>query len=289
MPAEGATPGAPIVRRAPTFWQRLLRDRWAKGALVVLGAVVLMAVFAPLIAPYDPNAPDFMAIRQSPSGDHLLGTDATGRDLLSRVIYGSRVSLAVALVAVIISGTIGVAIGAASGFFGGWVDAILQRITEVFLAFPSLLLIITVATALGPSLRNAMIIIGVFGWVSLSRLTRAEILSLRERDFILAARTVGASTPRLILRHLLPNASGPLIVNTVYGLRAAILAEAGLSFIGVGVPPPTPSWGNMINIASSMTFLQSMPYAWIPPTCLLVVVVVAFSFLGDAIARVVRR
>jgi peptide/nickel transport system permease protein len=277
------------VRRAPTFWQRLLRDRWARGSLIVLGLVVVMAVFAPVVAPFDPNKPDFTAIRQSPNADHVLGTDATGRDLLSRVIYGSRISLSVALVAVLISGTIGVSIGAASGFFGGWIDASLQRVTEVFLAFPSLLLIITVATALGPSLRNAMIIIGVFGWVGLIRLTRAEILSLRERVFILAARTVGASTPRLILRHLLPNASGPLIVNTVYGLRAAILAEAGLSFIGVGVPPPTPSWGNMINIASSMTFLQGMPYAWIPPTCLLVIVVVAFSFLGDAVARIARH
>lgn len=286
---EIAAPAAAVaVRRAPTFRRRILRDRPARVALLVLGLVTTLAIFAPLVAPYDPNEPNFTAIRESPSNAHLFGTDAVGRDVLSRVIYGSRVSLAVAAVAVLISATIGVAIGSLSGFFGGWIDAILQRITEIFMAFPSLLLIITVATALGPSLRNAMIIIGVFGWVTLSRLMRAEVMSLKERDFILAARTVGASPPRLILRHLLPNASGPLIVNAVYGLRGAILAEAGLSFLGAGVPPPTASWGNMINIANSMTYLQGMPYAWIPPTCMLVVVVVAFSFLGDAIARAVR-
>jgi peptide/nickel transport system permease protein len=134
-----------------------------------------------------------------------------------------------------------------------------------------------------------MIIIGVFGWVSLSRLIRVEVLSLKEQEFITAARTVGSSTPRLILRHLLPNASGPIVVNLVFGLRAAILAEAGLSFLGVGVPPPTASWGNMINIANSITYLQSMPYAWIPPTVMLIVVVVAFSFLGDSIVRSMRR
>ncbi|HET8522403.1 MAG TPA: ABC transporter permease, partial [Thermomicrobiales bacterium] len=232
-----------VLRVAPTFRQRLLRDRWSGGSLIILALFVLIAVFAPLIAPYDPNKPDFLAIRQGPSSAHLLGTDAVGRDLLSRVIFGSRVSLSVAAVAVLISATIGIAIGSVSGFFGGWVDAVLQRITEVFMAFPSLLLIITAATALGPSLRNTMIIIGVFGWVTLSRLMRAEMLSLKEQDFVTAARAIGASTPRLIVRHLLPNASGPLIVNAVYGLRGAILAEAGLSFIGAGVPQPTASWG----------------------------------------------
>src|SRR5699024_1617673 len=148
----------------------------------------------------------FLAIRQAPSAEHWFGTDAVGRDVLSRVIYGGRMSLAVAVVAVLISGTIGLTVGSLSGFFGGWIDAVLQRVTEVFLAFPSLLLIITVAAALGPSVRNVMIIIGVFGWVTLSRLMRVEILSLRERDFMLAARTTGASMPRQVIRHLLPNA-----------------------------------------------------------------------------------
>lgn len=277
-----------IARAAPTFRRRLLRDRSARASLVVLGVVVALALLAPLVAPYDPDAPDFLAIQQPPSGGHPFGTDAVGRDVLSRVIYGGRVSLAVAAVAVLISASLGVLVGSVSGFFGGWVDTVLQRVTEIFMAFPSLLLIITVAAALGPSLRNVMLIIGLLGWVALSRLMRAEVLSLRERDFILAARTVGASTPRLVVRHLLPNASGPLIVNTVYGLRGAILAEAGLSFIGAGVPQPTASWGNMINVASSMTYLQGTPWVWIPPTAMLVVVVVAFSFLGDAIGRVAR-
>lgn len=277
------------MRQSTSFRRRLWRDNRARVSIVVLVLVGILAIFAPLWAPYDPNEPNFMAIRAEPSRDHLFGTDSTGRDLLSRVIFGSRVSLAVAVVAVLISGTIGIAVGSLSGFFGGWVDAVLQRITEVFIAFPTLLLIITVATAVGPSLRNAMIIIGVFGWVGLSRLIRVEILSLKEQEFITAARTVGNSTPRLIMRHLLPNASGPIVVNLVFGMRAAILAEAGLSFLGVGVPPPTASWGNMINIANSITYLQSMPWAWIPPTIMLIVVVVSFSFLGDAIVRTMRR
>lgn len=278
----------PNARIAPSLLRRLLRDKWSVAALVVLIVVIALAIFAPIIAPYDPNKSDFRAIRQPPSAQHLLGTDTVGRDILSRVIYGSRVSLSIAAVAVFISAALGVAIGSISGVFGGWIDAVLQRCTEVFMAFPSLLLIITVATALGPSLRNAMLIIGIFGWVGVSRLMRAEILSLKERDFVLAARATGVPTPRLIMRHLLPNASGPLIVSIVFGLRSAILAEAGLSFLGAGVPSPTASWGNMINIANSMTYLQSMPWAWIPPTCMLILVIVAVSFLGDGLARVTR-
>jgi peptide/nickel transport system permease protein len=275
-------------RPAPGFARRLWRDWRARAAVAVLAVIGLAALFAPLVAPFDPNQADFLAIRQPPSAAHLLGTDGTGRDVLSRVIYGSRVSLGVAVVAVLISGAIGVTIGSLSGYFGGWVDAVLQRLTEIVMAFPALLLIITVAAALGPSLRNAMVVIGAFGWVTLSRLLRGEILSLKERDFMLAARTLGASSPRLVWRHLLPNAVGPLIVNVVFGLRAAILAEAGLSFIGAGAPPPTASWGSMINIANSVTYLESLPWVWIPPTALLVLTVIAFSFLGDAIARTIR-
>lgn len=277
------------VKQPPGFWRRLLQSKLALLAVVILLATVLLAVFAPIIAPYDPDAPNFMAIRQSPNQAHWLGTDTVGRDVLSRVIFGSRVSLAVAVVAVSISLTIGVLLGATSGFFGGWVDAALQRVTEVLMAFPALLLIITIATALGPSLRNSMLIIGLLGWVTVSRLMRAEVLSLKERDFVLAARTVGATNTRLIMRHVLPNATGPLIVNTVFALRAAILTEAALSFIGVGVPQPTASWGNMINLATSITYLQTMPWAWIPPTIILITVVIAFSFFGDAVARTVRR
>lgn len=278
-----------VARQSAGFWRRLFQSKLAMISVAILLATVVLAVFAPIIAPDDPDAPDFMAIRQPPSEAHWLGTDTVGRDVLSRVIFGSRVSLAVAVVAVSISLTIGVLFGATSGFFGGWVDAALQRVTEVLMAFPALLLIITIATALGPSLRNSMLIIGLLGWVTVSRLMRAEVLSLKERDFVLAARTLGATNTRIITRHVLPNATGPLIVNTVFALRAAILTEAALSFIGVGVPQPTASWGNMINLATSITYLQSMPWAWIPPTIILITVVIAFSFFGDAVARTVRR
>ena len=210
-------------------------------------------------------------------------------DVLSRLIYGSRVSLSVAAVAVLISTTLGATIGLASGYYGGWIDAVLQRVTEVFASFPTLMLMIALAAVLGPSTQNAMIIIGVFAWTPLSRLMRGQALSLRERDFIIAAEVIGCRESRIISRHILVNTVGLLVVNAVYGIRSAILAEASLSFLGVGVPQPTPSWGSMVNFATNIAYLQLMPWAWVPSAVILIAVIASIGFVGDGLAQALRR
>jgi peptide/nickel transport system permease protein len=207
---------------------------------------------------------------------------------LSRVIFGGRVSLSVAGVAVLISVTVGATLGLTSGYAGGWIDTILQRLTEMFMSIPTILLMITVAVAVGPSIVNAMVIIGIFGWTTLSRLMRAQSLSLKAREFVTSARAIGCTEARIVLRYILPNSLGPLTVNVIYGLRDAILAEASLSFLGIGVPPPTPSWGNMVTIATQMTYLEAMPWVWIPSAVMLIVVIVACSLVGDGLVRAFR-
>ncbi|GIV76862.1 MAG: glutathione ABC transporter permease GsiD [Litorilinea sp.] len=271
------------------FWRYFSRDVWAVIGLVILIIISTMAILAPMITPYDPIQPNFREARQPPSAEHWLGTDVSGMDVFSRLIYGSRISLSVAIVAVFISESLGAIIGLVSGYYGGWVDSLLQRITEVFMAFPTLMLMITLAAVLGPSTRNAMIIIGVFGWTTLSRLMRGQALSVRERDFIMAARVLGCKESRIISRHILPNTLGVLIVNAIYGIRNAILAEASLSFLGAGVPQPIPSWGSMVNFATNIAYLQSMPWAWVPSAIILIVVIASIGFVGDGITRAVRR
>jgi ABC-type dipeptide/oligopeptide/nickel transport system permease subunit len=258
-------------------------------ALAVIAGVLLVITFAPLLAPYDPYQVSLAEVRQPPSSQHWLGTDVAGFDVLSRVIYGGRVSLSVAAVAVLISVTVGATLGLTSGYVGGWIDSLLQRLTEVFMSIPTLLLMITVAIALGPSIVNAMVIIGIFGWTTLSRLMRAQSLSLKEREFVLSARAIGCTQPRIILHYILRNSLGPLTVTVIYGLRDAILAEASLSFLGIGVPPPTPSWGNMVTIATQMTYLEALPWVWIPPAVMLIVVIIACSLVGDGLVRAFRH
>jgi len=278
-----------MAEAEPGFWRRYAQDFWGMVGLVVMVVITLSAIFAPVISPYDPVKPNFGAIRQAPNALHWLGTDAAGMDILSRLIYGGQVSISVAAVAVLISTTLGVVIGLVSGYYGGWIDVFLQRITEVFMSVPTLLLMIILAVVLGPSLINAMLVIGVFGWTTLSRLMRAQALAIKEREFIVAARAIGCRERWIIFVEILPNSLGPLIVNAVYSLRGAILAEASLSFLGVGVPPPTPSWGNMVTFATQIAYLESMPWAWIPPAIMLIVVIVAIGFVGDALARAFRR
>ena len=275
--------------RLREFWAFFSQDFWAVVGLAVLVIVITAALAAPLIAPYGPIEPNFSEARQPPGLAHLLGTDVAGMDVFSRLVYGSRVSLAVAAVAVLISTTLGASIGLASGYYGGWIDAALQRLTEVFASFPTLMLMIALAAVLGPSTQNAMIIIGVFAWTPLSRLMRGQALSLRERDFIIAAEVIGCKERRIISRHILVNTVGLLVVNAVYGIRSAILAEASLSFLGVGVPQPTPSWGSMVNFATNIAYLQLMPWAWAPSAIILIAVIASIGFVGDGLARALRR
>lgn len=263
-------------------WRRLRQNKLALfGAFVVL-IIILMAVFAGIVAPYSYDKPDFAAINIGPrSPGHLLGTDELGRDFLSRLIYGAQVSMLVGLGAQFIVFFIGVPIGAVSGYAAGKVDTILMRLVDVMYAFPQLLFVILIMAWRGPGLANIFIAIGLTGWVTLARLTRAEFLSLREKDYIQAARAAGAGPVRLITRHLLPNALTPIIVALTFGIPQAIFTEASLSFIGVGVQPPRPSWGQMVG--QYFTQIQAYWYLAVFPAIAIALVMLSFTFFGDGL------
>lgn len=225
--------------------QQLISRQLSLG-LVVLGSIAIAAVLAPWITPADPTAIHLEDALLAPSRAHWLGTDHLGRDVASRLLHGARVSLAVGVVAVGIATLIGLIIGAMAGYFGGWVDALAMRAADIMFCFPTLFLILAAVAFLEPSLLTIMTIIGLTGWMGIARLVRAEILSLKSREFILASRVAGASSAWIIRRHLLPNALAPVLVNVTFGMAGAILIESGLSFLGIGIQPPTPSWGNML-------------------------------------------
>ncbi len=277
--ATTAKPGRP----KSVVWQRFRRHRVAVIGVIILGVLTIGAVGAPLFASNDPYKVNISAYRKGPQAGHPLGTDSSGRDVFSRLLYAGRVSLSVGLVAVTIYTAIGVVLGALSGFYGGWVDSTIMRLADIVLSFPSLILIITIVSLLGPSIYNIMLVIGLLGWPPIARIVRALFLSLREREFILAGRTIGASNSRLIFRHMLPNAIAPVIVAATIGMAGAILLEAGLSFLGLGVQPPTPSWGNMLTDAQSLTVLESMPWLWIPPGVMIALAVLSINFIGDGL------
>lgn len=250
------------------------------GGLVA--GLVLIAAFSPFIAPYDPIAVDVSRSLEPPGPSHWLGTDDLGRDVLSRVIHGSRISLSVGLISVSIGFSVGVSLGLLAGYLGGLVDLLTMRVVDALLAFPALVLAIAITAALGPQIQNAMIAIGVVAIPAYARLTRGQVLSLRERDFVLAARTVGVPTRRIVLRHIFPNASNALIVQASLATAFAILAEAALSFLGLGSQPPQPSWGQDINY--SQRYLANMKW-WMSagPGIAIFIAVFAFNFLGDAL------
>jgi peptide/nickel transport system permease protein len=277
------SPAAAVVRRRPGVWQRFRRHRIAMVGAVILLVVTAGALAAPLVAANDPYRVDISAYRKGPAVGHPLGTDSSGRDVLSRLLYAGRVSLSVGLVAVSIYTLIGVILGAISGFYGGWLDSAVMRLADVVLSFPALILIITVVSVLGPSIYNVMLVIGLLGWPPIARIVRALFLSLREREFVMASRTLGVSNGRIIFRHMLPNALAPVIVAATFGMANAILLEAGLSFLGLGVQPPTPSWGNMLKDAQSLTVLESMPWLWIPAGTMIALTVLSINFIGDGL------
>ncbi len=271
------------IRRSPSVWHRFSRHRLALIGLAVLAILIVGAVGAPVIARKNPYTVDLSSYRKPPSAKHLLGTDAAGRDVFSRLLYAGRVSLSVGLVAVSIYTAIGLVLGALGGFFGGWVDSVVMRLADVFLSFPSLIIIITMVSVLGPSVYNVMLAIGLLGWPAIARLLRGDLLSLREREFVTAARAIGVPSHRIIVRHLLPNALAPIIVAATFGIANAILLEAGLSFLGLGVQPPTASWGNMLTNAQSITVLATMPWLWLPPGFMIAVAVLSINFIGDGL------
>jgi peptide/nickel transport system permease protein len=250
------------------------------GAAVILGFIVL-AVFAGFIAPQDPVATSWGAIRKPPSAEHWFGTDEIGRDVLSRVIWGTRASLLAGVMSVSISLLLGVPIGLAAGFMGGAVDALISRITDAFLACPFLILAIALAAFLGPSLTNAMIAIGVSATPIFVRLTRAQVLNVKVEDYIEAARAVGNPPWRIAFRHVLPNTVAPLIVQATLAIAGAVIAEASLSFLGLGQQPPAPSWGSMLNTAKN--FVDNAPWMAIWPGLSIFALVLAFNLLGDGL------
>ncbi len=259
----------------------LLARRTAMFGAAVLAAVALLALFAPWIAPYDPLATSWSAVRKAPSAAHWFGTDEVGRDLLSRTIWGARASLSAGVIAVSIAVALGVPIGMLAGYVGGWVDAVIGRITDAMLAVPFLILAIALAAFLGPSLGNAMIAIGITATPIFVRLSRGQVLAARAEDWVEAARAVGNPPARILLRHILPNILPPVMVQATLAIAAAIIAEASLSFLGLGQQPPAPSWGSMLNTAQR--FLTQAPWMAIFPGLAIFLTVLAFNLFGDGL------
>ncbi len=259
-------------------------NRLAIFGLAVVGVIVLLALGAPLFATHDVGATDLLHRYAAPSTAHWLGTDATGRDVFSRVIYGARISLRVGLIVVAVSAVIGTFIGAVAGYYGGWVDRVVSGyVFNVFLAFPGLLLAIAMVAFLGAGLNKLIFALCVIGWVGYARLIRGQVLKVREYDFVQAARALGASDFRILFRHILPNAIQPLIVQASLGMAGAVLSEATLSFLGLGVPPPAPSWGVMLEEARDLSTLQAAPHALLVPGIAIALSVLAFNFIGDGL------
>ena len=252
--------------------------------IVIVAVLVLVALFAPWIATYDVGATDLSMRYLPPSAAHWFGTDSTGRDIFSRVVFGARISLQVGIVVVVVSAVIGTLLGAFAGYYGGWIDRIVSGyVFNVFLAFPGLLLAIAMVAFLGAGLNKLILALCIIGWVGYARLIRGQVLKVREYDFVQAARALGASDLRILLVHILPNAIQPLIVQASLGMAGAVLAEASLSFLGLGVPPPAPSWGVMIEEARDLSTLQAAPHALIFPGIAIALTVLAFNFIGDGL------
>ena len=263
------------------FWPRFSRRRFAMvGALVVV-ILLVMAMAAPLVVPFGPNEISAWEVLTPPSAKHWFGTDDLGRDVLSRVIFGARISLLVGFVAAGIAVLIGSLLGLIAGYYGGWIDAILMRIVDIMFCFPTFFLILAVITFLRPSIWYIMIIIGLTGWMGVARLVRAETLTIREMDYITAARCIGCSDGRIIFRHILPNAISPALVAASLGVAGAILTESALSFLGIGVQPPTPSWGNILT--SGKDYIEFAWWLSLFPGLAILVTVLSYNLLGEGI------
>ena len=270
-------------RSALRLLKRVLATRLVGAGLVILGLVCVSALLSPLLAPYSPTDQDYLALTQGPSGAHWLGTDDLGRDVLSRLIYGSRVSLQVGIIAVGIALTVGVSLGLLAGYAGGFVDTVITRFTDAVQAFPGLILALAITAALGPGIGNAMIAIGFVSTPAIARLTRGQTLSIREREYVEAARVLGAPPLRIMARHIWPNVTAPIIVQATLLIASAIVTEASLSFLGVGVQPPTASWGAMLRTGSQ--YLEVAPWMAFAPGVAIFLTVLAFNFVGDGLRQ----
>ncbi|MDM0041746.1 ABC transporter permease [Variovorax sp. J22G21] len=276
-----ATQLAVPAARKNRAWRKFRRNRTAMFGAILVASFALLALLAPLLSSFDPTQTSFSLVRKAPSAAFWLGTDELGRDVLSRILYGAQASLMAGLVSVVIAVVLGVPLGLLAGYFGGWVDSIISRATEALLAIPFLILAIALAAFLGPSLMNAMIAIGISAAPKFVRLTRGQVMSLKNDEYVQSARAIGASDARIIVRHILPNVMPPLIVQATITIATAIIAEASLSFLGLGLQPPSPSWGSMLNTAKN--FMLQAPWLSIFPGTAIFLVVLGFNLLGDGL------
>ncbi|MFE4570655.1 oligopeptide ABC transporter permease [Paenibacillus chitinolyticus] len=271
---------------SPRPWRQALR-KFRRHKLAAAGSVVTLlliaaALLAPAIVPYDPKEVTGV-FSAAPSAEHWLGTDQVGRDVFSRLVYATRVSLIVGFASVFLYVTFGTLVGLVSGYFGGWLDMAIMRITDMFMAFPFLMVILVVVAVLGSDMRTIILVLALFSWPGVARLVRGSVLTIKRLDYVRAGIALGYGTPRILLQHVLPNAAGPVIVQATFGVASAIMSEAGLSFLGMGVQPPTASWGNMLTDAQSLTVLTEQPWLWIPPGAMILLVVLSINFVGDGL------
>jgi peptide/nickel transport system permease protein len=283
--AGGSSAMQAVARPSRSLWQvawrRLRRNRLALASATFLILMYLVAIFADVLAPYDPNRVDIMNLHARPSSEHWLGTDESGRDVLSRLMHGSRASMTVGLVAVVISVTVGSLIGATAGYMGRFTDTVLMRLTDGMLSIPYFFLVLVVVTVFGSSFRNLILVIGLSSWMAVSRIVRSEVLRYKRFDFVTAAQSIGASSPRVLFRHILPHTVPVVIVAASLGVASAILLESALSFLGLGIRPPQASWGNMLS--NSQAYLWQNPILPIYPGVLIFLTVLSYNFLGDAL------
>ena len=277
-----------VALRARTRLHPLLKDHYFVSGLILLTLLGAFSLFAPWLTPYNPDDMDLYNIEAPPGSEHWLGTDEIGRDVFSRLLYGGRVSIMVALAAVLFQAAIGIVLGSIAGYKSGVADMIIMRITDIVMCFPFYAMAITLAALLGASVWNVILIIGVLHWTGIARLVRAELLSLRESGYVQAAKSMGVSSFTIVWRHLLRNACAPIVVNLTLAVANAILAEAALSFIGLGVKQPQPSWGNMLSAAQSIRVVDDEWWLWIPPGLTIVLMVLAINFIGEGLARVLN-
>ncbi len=281
---DGAAPVDLSVRHISNrerFLQAFRRNRIAQLGLVIVVLMSLSAILAPAIAPYDPIVPDYTAVLTPPSANHWLGTDELGRDILTRLLYGARISLVIGFVGEGVSISLGMLLGSISGWYGGWIDDLIMRITDMFFAIPSLMFLIVIVSIVTPGPVTIFLALGFISWPSETRMMRSQVMSIKNMDYVMAARSIGVSTPHMLIQHVLPNAIAPMIVLGTLGVAGMILSEAILSFLGLGIQIPTPSWGTMVNTGQNYIF-NAQWYAIFPGLAIMITVL-GFNFLGDGL------
>jgi peptide/nickel transport system permease protein len=281
---EVATPPDAARSRAAVA-RSLIRNPLALTGAILLACILVATIFASVIAPYNPDAINLLAAHTAPSATHLLGTDLQGRDVLSRLLFAGRASLEVGAGAVLVTLVVGIPLGIVAGYLGGWADSVIMRLTDIMLSFPIIMLTILAAAILGDGVWQLVLVLGLISWPTVARLVRGVAIAQREMDHVLSARALGATSHRIILRHILPSTAGVVVVNATFGVAQMVLIEASLSFLGLGIQPPTASWGNMLTDAQQLSVLESNPWMWAPPIVVIAVTIISINFLGDGLQK----